>query len=42
MENREQIEFYKNALKGIIDSIERLDVLIYLERLVSRIIKEAR
>lgn len=38
----EEKEFYKNAIVDTILKIDRLDMLIYLHRLISRIAKEGR
>lgn len=35
----EEKEFYKEKLIEIINSLERLDILIYLHRLISNIVK---
>lgn len=35
-------EYYKQAIVDIIMKIDRLDVLMYLNRLISRIVKEGR
>lgn len=37
-----EIDFYRQQLHNTIDSISRLDVLIYLNRLIERIAKEGR
>lgn len=37
-----EMDFYRYQLHNIIDSISRLDVLIYLNRLIERIAKEGR
>lgn len=42
MEELKEKEYYKNAIVDIINEIDRLDVLIYLHRLISRIVKEGR
>lgn len=38
----EEKEIYKNAIVDTILKIDRLDMLIYLHRLISRIAKEGR
>lgn len=35
----EEKEFYKEKLIEIINNLERLDILIYLHRLISNIVK---
>lgn len=35
-------EFYRQAIIDVIMSIDRTDVLMYLNRLISRIVKEGR
>lgn len=43
MENElKEKEYYKKAIVDIIMKIDRLDVLIYLNRLISLILKEGR
>lgn len=42
MEELKEKEYYKNAIVDIIMGIDRLDVLMYLHRLISRIVKEGR
>ncbi len=40
MEN--EMEYYKNLLIGIINSINDLDILVYLCRLIENIVKAGR
>lgn len=42
MEELKEKEYYRQAIVDIINEIDRLDVLIYLHRLISRIVKEGR
>lgn len=43
MENElKEKEYYRQAIVDIIMKIDRLDVLMYLNRLISRIVKEGR
>ena len=44
MENQElkEKEYYRQAIVDLIMKIDRLDVLMYLNRLISRIVKEGR
>lgn len=35
-------EYYKQAIVDVIMSIDRIDLLIYLNRLISNIVKEGR
>lgn len=42
MQELEKKEYYRQAIIDIIMGIDRLDVLMYLHRLISRIVKEGR
>ena len=42
MEELKEKEYYKQAIVDTIMKIDRLDVLMYLNRLISRIVKEGR
>ena len=42
MEELKEKEYYRQAIVDIIMGIDKLDVLIYLNRLISRIVKEGR
>lgn len=42
MEELKKKEDYRQAIIDVIMGIDRLDVLMYLHRLISRIVKEGR
>lgn len=42
MEELKKKEYYRQAIIDIIMGIDRPDVLMYLHRLISRIVKEGR
>ena len=42
MEELKEKEYYKQAIVDTIMKVDRLDVLMYLNRLISRIVKEGR